>query len=69
MTPVSLVRLCDVMRQLWLIQQCFVCFVSVKCIIHLFICFKTDSKCSIRHVYIVRNNTLVSANKEPDFNF
>lgn len=53
MTPVSLVRLCDVMQQRWLIQQCFVCLVSVKCIIHLLICFKTDSKCSIRHVYML----------------
>lgn len=35
MTPVSLVRLCDVMQQRRLIQQCFVCLVSVKCIIHL----------------------------------
>lgn len=68
MTPVSLVRLCDVMQQRWLIQQCFVCLVSVKCIIHLFICFKTDSKCSIRRVYIALDNTRVSANKEPDFN-
>lgn len=38
-------------------QQCFVCFVSVKCIIHLLSCFKTDSNRSVRHVHVV-----------PDFN-